>query len=66
MKLKPGERLIAKETDYTSGSIGYFGRGVNDAYDLYLVEEVTGNYILILFMKLQFLLENSSSLKWTK
>ncbi|MCX2764508.1 hypothetical protein [Aquimarina muelleri] len=65
MKLKPGEKLIAKETDYTSGSLGWFGRGVNDAYDLYLVEEVNGNYILVLFMKLQFLFEESPSLKWT-
>ena len=34
--LKSGEKLIAKETDYRSGSIGWFGTGVNDAYDIYL------------------------------
>lgn len=59
MELKIGEKLIAKELDCTGS------RGVNDAYDLYLVQEVNGNYILILFMELQFLFTGSSSLKWT-
>lgn len=63
--LKSGEKLIAKETDYTSGSIGWFGRGVNDAYDIYLVEDLSKNLILILFMKIQFIFESSSSMTWS-
>lgn len=63
--LKFGERLIAKENDYTSGSIGWFGKGVNDAYDIYLAEDLSKNLILILFMKIQFIFENSNSIKWS-
>lgn len=48
--LRPGEKLIARQRDYTSGSIGWFGRGVNDAYDLYFVENTNGSFTLILFM----------------
>lgn len=63
--LKPGEKLIAKESDYTSGSIGWFGRGVNDAYDLYLVEDATRQLILILFMDVQFIFKDTSGYSWS-
>lgn len=63
--LQSGEILIAKETDYTSGSIGLFGWGVNDAYDIYLAEDLSKNLILILFMKIQFIFDDSSSAPWT-
>ena len=41
-----------------------FGRGFNDAYDLYLVEDVKGDLVLIIFMKLQFIFNDSSNFKW--
>lgn len=64
--LKMGEKLIAKESDYTSGSLGWFGKGVNDAYDLYLVENSSKNLVLIIFMKIQFIFEDSNTLKWSR
>ena len=63
--LKPGEKLIAKNKDYSSGSIGWFGGGVNDAYDLYLVENPEKNLVLIIFMKIQFIFEDSGSMTWS-
>ncbi|OJH42260.1 hypothetical protein [Cystobacter ferrugineus] len=61
--LKPGEELVVSTTDHRSGDLG-FG-GVNDAYDLYLVKSGTGNYILIVFMKVQFFFVDAGKLKWT-
>ncbi len=61
--LKSGETQLAYEEDVTSGTIG-FG-GVNDAYDLYLVELADGNYRLIVFMKVQFSFEDSAAGRWT-
>ncbi len=61
--LKQGEKLIEKELDFTSGTIGW--GGVNDAYDLYLVEDGTKNLTLIIFMKIQFNFKDSKNLVWT-
>jgi hypothetical protein len=55
------EKLIASETDVTAGDLK-----VNDAYDLYLVQSTDGNYILIVFMKLQFFFKNHGKEKWTE
>ena len=63
--LKPDEKLIASEKDYTSGSIGLFGMGVNDAYDIYLAEDSNKNLVLIIFMKIQFIFEDTSSGTWS-
>lgn len=60
--LKPGEKIIAKEIDYTSGTLGWFNGGVNDAYDIYLVEDATKHLTLILFMKIQVLFEASANM----
>ncbi len=65
MKLRSGETLIAKETDYSSGSIGLFGTGVNDAYDIYFIKKINGHYVLVLFMKLQFLFVDSDVARWS-
>lgn len=61
--LKPGETEVASETGVRAGTIG-FG-GVNDAFDLYLVELTNGNYILIIFMKVQFFFEDGNGGMWT-
>ncbi len=61
--LKPDEVLIDHVTDYRSGTIG--AAGVNDAYDLYLARLKSGNYLLIVFMKIQFFFEDDGALKWT-
>ncbi|WP_282144319.1 immune inhibitor A domain-containing protein [Cellulophaga baltica] len=63
--LKPGEKIIAKETDYTSGSIGWLGGGVNDAYDLYLISDATKHLTLIVFMKIQVIYEDSGTMVWS-
>ena len=60
---RSGEELLASTTDYRSGSLGFFG--VNDAYDLYLVKSSSDNYLLIVFMKIQFFFEDNGELKWT-
>ena len=64
MNLKPGETLIAKKIDCTSGSIGWFGGGVNDAYDIYLIKKTNGHYVLVLFMEIQFFFEDSDQASW--
>lgn len=51
--LKEGEVTVDHETDCTSGPLK-----VNDAYDLYLVKQRSGDYTLIVFMKLQFFFED--------
>ena len=61
--LKPGEELIASEKNYRAVYIEPMS--VDNAYDLYLVRVSSGNYILIVFMKLQFFFENNGKLKWT-
>ncbi len=58
--LNAGEKLIAHESDITSGELQ-----INDAYDLYLAKLTSGNYRLVVFMKLQFFFENSGTHKWT-
>jgi len=58
--LKSGETLIAKEKDVTSGSLK-----ANDAYDIYLAKETSGDYILIIFMKLQFIFKDDGPNTWT-
>lgn len=63
--LKSGEKLIARKRDYTSGSIGWFGGGINDAYDIYLVEDITKNLILIVFMKIQFIFKDTNTILWS-
>lgn len=63
--LNQNETLIAKSTDYSSGSIGWFGTGVNDAYDLYMAQDQAGNYLLIPYMQLQFIFEDSGQFKWS-
>jgi len=59
--LKSGETLIAKEEDFTSGSLK-----VNDAYDIYLAKQTSGDYILIIFMKLQFIFKDNNPHTWTE
>ncbi len=61
--LKSGETSIASETDVRAGSIGICG--VNDAFDLYLVKLTSGDYKLILFMKIQFFFKDGNGGKWT-
>ncbi|WP_299589028.1 hypothetical protein [uncultured Microbulbifer sp.] len=61
--LRSGETVIASETDVRSGSIGY--GGVNDAFDLYLVKLASGNYILIVFMKIQFFFDDGEGGEWS-
>jgi hypothetical protein len=63
--LRPGEELIARETDFRSGTSR--SSSVNDAYDLYLARQRSGDYVLIGFMKVQFFFRdgNSNTLKWT-
>jgi hypothetical protein len=62
--LKPGEVLIDRVADYRSG---YGDSGVDDAYDMYLARQRTGDYLLIVFMKLQFFFRDGydSNLNWT-
>jgi len=59
--LNSGEKLIAKEGDVTAGDLK-----VNDAYDLYIVQTTDDNYILIVFMKLQFFFKDHGKEKWTE
>ncbi|WNG13362.1 hypothetical protein [Cystobacter fuscus] len=61
--LNPDEKLIDYVTDYRSGTIGLLG--VNDAYDLYLAQQRSGNYILVAFMKIQFFFKDDGKLSWT-
>lgn len=58
--LLAGESLIVRQTNITSGELK-----ISNAYDLYLVKLASGNYRLIMFMKVQFFFENSGAQKWT-
>lgn len=64
--LEPGETIIASSRDVSAGTIGFFGFGVNDAYDLYLLDKSGGGYILVVFMKLQFVFEDFNKNIWTQ
>jgi hypothetical protein len=63
--LKTGETIIASTKDYDSGSIGAQNGPVKDAFDLYLIKEKSGDYLLVPFMQIQFFFEDSGDLKWT-
>jgi len=64
--LKPTEKLIATKKKVTSGNMQRLGgQGAYDAYDLYLVEESSGNYILIIFMELHYIFKDSPQGEWT-
>jgi hypothetical protein len=52
-----GEKIVASESDVSA-------RGVNDAYDIYLVKLKNGQYKLIVFMKLQFFFADGDGGKW--
>jgi hypothetical protein len=61
--LKNNEKLVARTRDFRAGTIGI--KGVNDAYDLYLAGLPDGNYVLIVFMKVQFFFKDSGNEKWS-
>ena len=56
----PSATLITQESDITAGALK-----VNDAYDLKFRKRSTGDYEVIVFMKLQFFFENSGTNIWT-
>jgi hypothetical protein len=60
--LLPGETKIASETDIRAGTIGV--RGVNDAFDLYLVRLKNNDFKLIVFMKVQFFFVDGDAGEW--
>jgi hypothetical protein len=55
------ETLLEHEGDVSSGALK-----VNDAFDLSLFSKSDGNYILGLFMKVQFFFIEESGLSWTQ
>lgn len=65
-ELRPGETLIHGERNISSGSIGWFGTGVNNAYDLYLIQnDCSNNYYLIIYMDLQFIFKDTRDNEWS-
>ena len=56
----PTATLIAQETDITAGALK-----VNDAYDLKFRRRSTGDYEIIVYMKLQFFFIGSGGYTWT-
>lgn len=64
--LKPGETLIAREIDFRSGTIGGGGRGVKDAYDIYLARTPNKNYVLVVYMTIQFLFHDTTGFVWNQ
>lgn len=61
--LRNGETEVASEKDFRSGVIGV--NGVNDAFDIYLASLKSGDYKLIIFMKVQFFFEEGNGGSWT-
>jgi hypothetical protein len=61
--LNENEKLIAQEDNIRAGSV--IPGGVRKAYNLYLAKNSTSNYILIVFMKVQFFFRNGVDTKWT-
>ncbi|ARU54600.1 hypothetical protein OLMES_0497 [Oleiphilus messinensis] len=55
----PIGRLIHQESDITAGELK-----VNDAYDIKLRHLPSGDYELIIHMKLQFFFKDAGTLKW--
>ncbi len=65
MKLKKNETIIAQSTKYRRDANWFSRAFTNDAfYDLYLAEISGNNYILIIFMKIQFIFEDDPKRKW--
>lgn len=62
--LKSNEKLIAKQSNYISSSTG--SSYVKKAYDIYLAREGSGDYVLVVFMILQYLYEDNPPFRWTK
>ena len=63
LAVQPGETVLASESDVRGGTIGFFG--VNDAYDIYLLKATSGDYKLVIFMKLQFFFDDGEGGSWT-
>lgn len=63
--LKPNESIIASDKDFDSGTIGKNNGPIKDAFDLYLIKRKNGDYILVPFMKIQFIFEDSANFQWT-
>ncbi len=59
--LIPAGEVVAHEGDVTGGDLK-----ANDAYDLTLVRQADGNFILVMSMKLQFFFDDVGASKWTK
>ncbi|MDE1208366.1 hypothetical protein [Tenacibaculum larymnensis] len=63
--IKPGETIITICPSINAGTIGpIFGGKINNAFGLCLVKNPLGDYILIVYMKLQFFFENNGNLAW--
>lgn len=56
----PSPTLIRQQSNILSGPL-WFG----DGFDLSLVKRSTGDYELVVFMKLQFFFENQGNQRWT-
>jgi len=65
---KPGESIIAiRSSFHTGNSLGPLLSGnANNAFGLCLVKDSSRNYILIVYMKIQFIFENNKSLRWNQ
>ncbi|PKH49304.1 hypothetical protein CXF68_00755 [Tenacibaculum sp. Bg11-29] len=63
--IKHGETIIRICPSIHAGTIGpLFSGKVNNAFGLCLVKNPLGDYILIVYMKLQFFFENNGKLTW--
>lgn len=62
---KSKNKIVAQEKNFQSGTIGSGGKGIKDAYDLFLVETPSKNYFLIAHMRIQFDFQDTGSNKWT-
>ena len=62
--LNPKESIIARQENINAGSV--IPGGVKKAYNLYLVKNEMGNYILIVFMKVQFFFRKNGDLRWSE
>jgi len=61
--LNANEQLISHQDNIRAGSV--IPGGVRKAYNLYLVKNSIGNYILIVFMKVQFFFKNGDMKEWS-
>lgn len=64
--IKAGEEIISICPSIHAGNIGplFYGR-VNNAFGLCLVKDSSEDYILIVYMKLQFFFEDNKELIWS-